>query len=83
MRSSRCNSDRYSTSRAISFASTLLINSARIANGDSSAASDLANSAADEAVGEVQWSVGMWIIVAIAGIIGVPASIIAVLRRNS
>jgi hypothetical protein len=68
---------------AISFASTLMTDSVRIANGDSSAASDLANSAADEVVGDVQWSVGMRVIIAIAGVIGVPASIITVLKRNA
>jgi hypothetical protein len=68
---------------AISFGFSVFSDSVRIANGDTSAASNLANNTVNQVVDEVQWSVGMWIIIAIAGLIGVPASIIAVLKRNA
>ena len=66
---------------AASFAVSLVNDSVRMSQGDTSAAGDLANNTANQAVDDVQWSVGMWIIIAIAGVIGVPAGIIAVLKK--
>jgi hypothetical protein len=48
----------------------LLNGSIRMINGDTSAASDIASAATDEAVGTVQWSLGVYVVITIAGALG-------------
>jgi hypothetical protein len=73
----------YALLSSIQFYTTVADSSVRIAQGDNSATKDLADATADEVSGTVQRSLVMWVIIAIAGIIGVPGSIMAVLKRNS
>jgi hypothetical protein len=63
----------------LSFAGSVMQDSARIATGDSSAAQHLGETTANYVADEVQWTVYMVLIVAILGAIGVPAVILKAL----
>ena len=64
----------------LSFASTVMQDTSRLSQGNSGAASDLGNAVANEATGEVQWDVGIAILIAIFSALGL-GSIVAILKR--
>lgn len=72
---------------AISFYNSIANNAYRAAQGDPNAAGDMANDVAEQIVDDVEWSVGVgvviWILEVLAAI-GLPVgAIIAVLRKYS
>jgi hypothetical protein len=71
---------------AISLYTSMANNAYRAMQGDPDAVGDMANDAAEQLVDEVQWSIGIGVIIWILGIlaaIGLPVgAIIAVLKRN-
>jgi hypothetical protein len=54
--------------------------SVRMVNGDPSGATDIGNAVADEVVGTVQWSLGVYVVILIAGALGL-TSVVAWLKR--
>jgi hypothetical protein len=64
----------------LGFASQVAQDTSRLSQGDSSAATDLGNAVANEATGEVQWDVGIAILIVICSALGL-GSIVAILKR--
>jgi hypothetical protein len=64
----------------LGFASTIVQDTSRLSQGDSSAASDLGNAVADQAIGEIQWGLGIAVLIVICSALGL-GSIVAVLKR--
>ena len=58
----------------------IMDSSVRMANGDPSAADDFGKAVADEVVGTVQWSLGVYILIAIAGALGL-SGVVAWLKK--
>ena len=65
---------------SVVFYSTMLSGSVRMINGDPSAAGDIANATADEIVGTLQWSLGVWVLIAVAGALGL-TGVVAWLKK--
>ena len=65
---------------SIVFILTVLSGSMCMIQGDTSAAGDVANAVADEAVSDVQWSVGVGVLIALASALGL-GGVVAWLKR--
>lgn len=61
---------------SVIFVLTVLSGSMRMMQGDMSAAGDVTNAVADEAVGDIQWSVGVAVLIAIAGALGLGGAVV-------
>lgn len=64
----------------LEFASTVIQDTSRLSQGDSSAASDLGNAVADQATGEIQWGLGIAVLIAICSVLGL-GSIVTILKK--
>lgn len=64
----------------LGFVSTVAQDTSRLSQGDSSAASDLGNAVANEATGEVQWDLGLAVLIAVCSALGL-GSVVAILKR--
>jgi len=64
----------------LSFASTVMQDTSRLTQGDSGAASDLGNAVSNEVTGEVEWIVGIAILIVVCSALGL-GSIVAILKK--
>jgi len=64
------------------YVSSVLSNTYRAMQGDTSAVGAIANDTANEVVGEVEWYAGMTVLIAILSALGVGGALIAILKRN-
>lgn len=71
---------------SVSYYTSLATNSYKVIQGDQDAAGQIANDTADYVVDEVQWSIGVWGVLEVLGIlaaIGLPVGgAIAFIRKN-
>jgi hypothetical protein len=64
----------------IEFASTIIQDTSRLSQGDSNAASDLGNAVAEQVTGEIQWGLGIAVLIAICSALGL-GSFVAILKK--
>jgi hypothetical protein len=65
---------------SLGFYLNIMDSSVRMANGDPSASDDFGNAVADEVVGTVQWGLGVYILIVIAGALGL-TGVVAWLKK--
>ena len=64
----------------LSFSTRVAQDTSRMTQGDPSAASDLGNAVSDEATGEIEWGVGIALLIAVCSALGL-GSIVAILKK--